>query len=93
MIISAELTATPSEQKTDITLESIGYIINDGNADIFVGDSPTNVDFGVISNHDIKSFLRIKPGEIISNLDIPIKSIYYRSESGSQKFRIGGISR
>lgn len=91
MFASQELIATPTQQRVDFPLEYLSYIVNDGNADIHVGLQP--LEPTPFRGSHTKAYFVIKPGESVGGLKIRITRIYFRSVSGSQPFRIGGIPK
>lgn len=86
-IAALETTATTSEAISDIELDFINHIINDGaNPITFCVDNLPSV------ARPNSTFL-VQPGEYLENLEVAMNRLGYVSSGGSSAFRIMGRAR
>lgn len=77
-----EVVASISLNSTKVDVSEIKFISNDGTADVLVG-----LNQFLVPNVKI----RLKPGETLNNIDIPMQKFFYQSISGEQPIRIMGV--
>lgn len=80
---TVEAVATTTEAFARFEVSSIMFLANDGDADIYLN-------FNMTSNVN-KGKLTLKPGDRFFDLPRSCKTLYYRSASGSQPFRVWGM--
>ncbi len=76
-------TATVTAAVVDLDLRTIELIANDS----LTGDLWISIDSLITDGN----YLVLKPGESFKNLDITVRSINYRSSTGSVSFRFFGL--
>lgn len=86
-IAALETTATTSEAISDISLDFINHIVNDGaNPITFCVDSVPSI------ARPNSSFL-LQPGEALENLEVAMNRLGHVSSGGSSAFRVMGRAR
>ena len=95
MFFGSELIATTTEENKFFPLEYLSHIINDGTDTIYVGVVPfTGKMQGqtTTAGLHLSNYFTIKPGESVGGFPCTIKKLYFKSASGNQPFRVGGLT-
>ncbi len=90
MFIGMTLYATTTEEGESFPIEYLSHIKNDGNDDVYVGINP--LDVGFTGNYNYYGYFIISPGESVGGFKLKTSRLYFKSESGTQKIRVGGLT-